>query len=409
MGFINDVLGRNDRKDARRLAAEGQFSPFRLFGPGGSSVQFGTVQQGPSTSTRPPVGINPGSLPGGGNLNFNKTSPPAGFFGQEGGSARLSPERLARFDQIRQTLGLGPFPRGGPGGGGGGGGSSFSPDAIPGQDIVLDPGNLGGARDALLGLFGQSAQGAQGGLPGFLQGAGAGAANDLQRNPALEAAFGFANDQQLAQAFGGASQSALQTAQQDPSVLADERLGILREQAQPQEQRAFNRLQDQLFASGRSGTTGGGIQTEAFARGLGQADLSRQLAAFDFARGIQQDASQRALGFGGLRDDLTSSSLNRQLGLREDAANRATQRFGIAQSLFDSTLRGRSSGVQDAINSLSGVTGIDNNSLQQFQAALNAAAARSNAALGGSSNLAGLGANPIVGGKDIASFFSNLF
>lgn len=310
MGFINDVLGRNDRKDARRAAANAQFSPFRLFGAGGSSVQFGTV------APQQQFGYNPGPIMGGG----GSTNPWGGgaFWGgakperslpQYGGDAGPFGSFVggtgALQDALGQAFGVAT---------GSGGGMGFTPEAIPGQDIMLDPGNLGPLRQGLVGgseLFG----------------------------------------------LGALSQLGLAT--QDPSQLAAERLGLLRQEAQPFENRAFNRLQDSLFASGRIGTTGGGIQTEAFARGLGQADLARQRQAFDFGRSLQDDATRRA------------SSLN-QIGLSQ----------------------------------LGGATGIDQLGLQQFQAALNAAIARSNASAGAASNLAALGSNPIVSGADIANFAS---
>lgn len=155
-------------------------------------------------------------------------------------------------------------------------------------------------------------------------------------------------------AFGGAAGDASGAlAPQDVSALTAEHLGLLREQAAPFEQRAFNSLQDNLFATGRMGTTGGGIQTEAFARGLGQADLARQLAAFDV--GQQAQAS---------------------------AANRALARFGVAQSLFDSQMGARAGSIQQLLAALQGFGGIQGYGLNNLNATLAGSQAFSNSALG---------------------------
>lgn len=73
------------------------------------------------------------------------------------------------------------------------------------------------------------------------------------------------------------------------------RLGILRQLAQPEEQRATNQLTDRLFASGRLGGTGGGIEQEALARAQSAADLQRQLASQDWASTRAQNRFQGAL------------------------------------------------------------------------------------------------------------------
>jgi hypothetical protein len=76
---------------------------------------------------------------------------------------------------------------------------------------------------------------------------------------------------------------------------ASGRLGILRQLAAPEEQRASNQLTDRLFASGRLGGTGGGIEQEAMARAQSAADLQRQLASQDWAATRAQNRFQGAL------------------------------------------------------------------------------------------------------------------
>jgi hypothetical protein len=65
---------------------------------------------------------------------------------------------------------------------------------------------------------------------------------------------------------------------------ADTRLSLLRQLAAPEEARATQGLQQQLFSQGRLGGTGGAVQQEALARAQGQADLERTLASQDWAR-----------------------------------------------------------------------------------------------------------------------------
>jgi hypothetical protein len=65
-----------------------------------------------------------------------------------------------------------------------------------------------------------------------------------------------------------------------------QRLGLLREQAAPFEERALNSFQQRQYNMGRMGSTGGGRDVEAFARGLGQADTTRQLDAMNLAESL---------------------------------------------------------------------------------------------------------------------------
>jgi hypothetical protein len=83
----------------------------------------------------------------------------------------------------------------------------------------------------------------------------------------------------------------------------DSTLSLLRQKAAPEEERAFQGLNQNLFNTGRMGTTGGAMQTEAFARGLGQVDLDRQLAAGQEARNVSADVMARfqALFGGGMQ------------------------------------------------------------------------------------------------------------
>lgn len=103
----------------------------------------------------------------------------------------------------------------------------------------------------------------------------------------------------------------------DQGAIAQEaqgRLGLLRQLAAPEEQRATNTLTNQLYAQGRLGGTGGAVQQEALARAQAQADLQRQLSSMDWANQnalqrfnaagnvVGSGQQQQNLGFGQLRD-----------------------------------------------------------------------------------------------------------
>ena len=222
----------------------------------------------------------------------------------------------------------------------------------------------------------------------------------LQGNPF--ASFDFANQLRtsgfqrgLQDQFGGAAARSLATAGLDPSVLGQQRLDILRQQAAPFEQRAFNNLQTNLFNTGRLGTTGGGLQTEAFARGLGQADLGRQLAAQDFGFQQQNAAAARAgqftnqlQGLRGFEDALLGSTFDRALTLDSAQSQRALQRFGLAQSIFNATNQASGLNIDRRLQGLNTGVTLSNLESQNFQNALNLALARSNVGLGVGTGLA---------------------
>jgi hypothetical protein len=198
-----------------------------------------------------------------------------------------------------------------------------------------------GAQNAIL-------QQLQSGLLG--QGAGALGQGIAGLNP--NAAFGMGGN------FLGQAQGLLGQAG-NVQGLVDDRLSALRAQAAPQEEQAFNSLQNKLFSQGRLGSTGGSRDFEAFGRGLGQADLGRQMAAQDLGlrtSGLLQQGAGIAGGLGqglfgqgfgaagqlaGLGGGLIGQGvgfgqqgLNNILGLQDVGINRAQQRMQNAMSLF---------------------------------------------------------------------------
>lgn len=76
---------------------------------------------------------------------------------------------------------------------------------------------------------------------------------------------------------------------------AADRYGLLTQLAQPEQQRSYNNLQDTLFSQGRLGTTGGGVQQEAWQNAANRADLERQLAGQDWATQRAQNRFSTAL------------------------------------------------------------------------------------------------------------------
>lgn len=120
-------------------------------------------------------------------------------------------------------------------------------------------------------------------------------------------------------AFGGASPELINAFNQlnDQGSLNQEaggRLDLLRQLAAPEEQRATQGLEQQLFSQGRLGGTGGSVQQEALARAQGSADLQRQLSSQDWARSnalqrfgaaqqtVGSGQNQQGINFGQLRD-----------------------------------------------------------------------------------------------------------
>jgi hypothetical protein len=222
-------------------------------------------------------------------------------------------------------------------------------------------------------------------------------------------------------AYRGAAEQLGQAGQGFPGVY-DSTLANLRQQAQPFEQRAFDTLQNDQFGSGRLGSTGGGIQTEAFARGLGQADLSRQLAATGEARATQQNAFQIGQGLAGvggnltgIQDQLLGSAFGRfgqSLGLAQDLNSQRFQRgllgnqltYDRAGSLFGQEANFAQLPMQfDALrlnnvqSALAGQGGINNQALQNFQMGLAANQAAANARIGAGSNMAAIVGSPSYG------------
>lgn len=235
-------------------------------------------------------------------------------------------------------------------------------------------------------------------------------------------------------AFGGATQHA-QAAGGDFSGVEAGVLANLREQAAPHEQQQMNKLGEALFGSGRTGTTGGALQTEAMAKGLAQADLQRQLQAKGEARTQQTHAGQMAgtlTGVGGstrqLQESLLDSAFSRfgqSMGLASDLEG---QRFARQQARSDLAVERTGQGLttqqqmaaflpqlqqqfQAPLSAgLNQVSGLQTQALQPFQQALNVATTQGNLATGSATNIANtvnsanFDANPMM--SQIANIFA---
>lgn len=284
-----------------------------------------------------------------------------------------------------------------------------------------------GQMQGVAGMQPQTNPGLFSGLQGLTQGnlgisnmnVGAAARDALNLSQFGNQAFGIAG-QQLA-GIGTGEQA------------RDRQLDLLRQQAQPFEQRAFSDLQDNQFATGRLGSSGGALQTEAFARGLGQADLSRQLAASQEGRAVQNNAlglAQGAYGLGAGQRNLSQGLLNQAFsnfgGMANLAGNIEEGRFGQQmrgqQNLFNqlgtilgdqSQLAGQGQALQgqnfqNFLSALGAGQSINQIPMDQLNNALRFEMARSRAASGaaqGQADLIGPAANQ---GNFLASAFSGL-
>lgn len=293
---------------------------------------------------------------------------------------------------------------------------------------VFGPGGMGfsaqdgqarfnlGSFEGLFEEFARSSQGnfitggniqnaANQGIPGLLALSGqAGSLASLAGNQAFGLAQnGFQRGLQD-QLFSGASATAGRLNQGFDGI-RDETLALLRAQAQPFETRQFQGLQDTQFAQGIGGSSGGALQTEAFARGLGQADITRQLAASGEARATQsslQSLLGAQLGGGQGLASLENS-------LMQDAFNRFGATSSLAGDLNTNIFNRGGAMQQQGMQALGGQQALLGMlmSLGNFGANLGAQDANTRlGALGGQSQAIG---NFGAGGDDVmASFLASL-
>ena len=296
-------------------------------------------------------------------------------------------------------------------------GSMFSGRA--GQDFTSGMRNTIGMAQGAAGqqadpngqLFAGLQQGAQGGLGMAAQGLGRAANIQGQLDPFAQQAFGMSQDfmNQIGTGEGARNQS----------------LDLMRQLAAPEEARQFAGLQQNQFSTGRLGSSGGALQTEAFARGLGQADLSRQLSSFQEGRNTQQNNFGLAQGMAGLGsgalstgDSLLRNAFSNFQGMTGLSQGIEGQRFGQQgtaqqnmfsqlQSIFgmQGAEQNQQAGMENNafsnfLRSIGAGQGIDQVPLDRLQTSQNIEAQRQNAAIGVGSNLqngtAGQGASTMA-------------
>lgn len=110
--------------------------------------------------------------------------------------------------------------------------------------------------------------------------------------------------------FYGAASTQLQAAGQDPTAYANGVYSNLTAQAKPWEDAQTAALQDSQFGKGQAGTSGGALQTQAFAQGLGTADLQRQITAQQMGQQQQAQAVSNAGQLSGAGSSLLQNAFS---------------------------------------------------------------------------------------------------
>ena len=260
-------------------------------------------------------------------------------------------------------------------GGGAFGGGSFTEDGQFTQDL----GQFGGIFSQIMGQLGQAGQpGGAGGNLGALSQVGGQSMGALGGG----GQFGQANPAMLAQ-LQQTAMNQFGVLGQDPSQIGADRTNILNQLAAPGEQQARAGLAENLFATGRSGTTGGQLDNRALLEAQGTAALQRQLAGQDFGRQIQQDALGRLSSSLGLGESLVQGQFGRDMGRNQLAGQRALDRFSIAGNIFDAQRQSALDPFSQFSAGLGSLGQIQNFGMQNFNAALGANQARSSSLLGG--------------------------
>ena len=275
--------------------------------------------------------------------------------------------------------------------------------------------------------FGAQINGDFGTLDALAQGTGQqfGFANQAAADLSLN---GFQRGLQDA-AFAGAN-SLIDNAAVSSQDASAEALQLLRDQARLSEDRQFQDLQENLFATGRLGTSGGALQTEAFARGLAEADNDRQILALQEGRNAGTFDLNQAAGLAGvgaeqaaLEDQLLNSAFNRfstttanginlsdtavarQFDINNFNTGQATNAFGSAVNFQTLTPALQQAQLDFALSALGGQETLNDQSLNNLAANQNQQILINNALTGNATNATNLalgGAEFAGGGFDVA-------
>lgn len=123
---------------------------------------------------------------------------------------------------------------------------------------------------------------------------------------------------------------------QDYSGLQQQQLGLMRDQARPEEERAVNAKFQNLFNRGQLGTTGGAQGIAQLASAQEGADIQRQLSSMQFAQGLQAQNSQIGQSLFGLGLQGLGQDQNQALALGQLGQGFLSQVPGLQQSVFQS-------------------------------------------------------------------------
>lgn len=198
----------------------------------------------------------------------------------------------------------------------------------------------------------------------------------------------------------------------DFGQVREDELGLLRAQARPAEERAVNAKFQNLFSTGRLGTTGGIRGLGELARVQEQADIGRQLAATQTAQGLRGQNLAAGSGFlglsqqgdiaqAGIRSDAARGLFGAETGLTERGLSRGQQRLSAAEGLFGFGTEASGVGLDRAERTLGSALTLDDANRANLALSINAGSGQ--AAAGGNV------ANAILagGGSNVGSFFQS--
>lgn len=143
------------------------------------------------------------------------------------------------------------------------------------------------------GMIPHSAFNQFGGTMGGLQGMAIGGAQQ-----GLNQAFGPGQNAGLSSMLFQQGMGMQDTPVDEYRDIAANQLGLMRDLAAPQEERAQNDMFQKLFSKGQLASSTGGRNFEAFAQGQSNADMQRQLSSQQFAEGLYRGDQQYALNRG---------------------------------------------------------------------------------------------------------------
>lgn len=282
--FRHDMEGNKDRRDnIKKAVAVGGLALGGLglagIGPLGGSlggVFGGAAGAGGAAGTAAAAGATPGILGGAGAAGASAAIPWLSGFGGAGGGTPQAGGDQKWWQSILGNLG---------GGQGDLMGNIFAGIQGAGALSALGGGN---PLSDMLGLTNRT-NGFT--MPNRTGPGGASTSYDAGSNTITGSAGNL--DPVQAAFAGAAGQNITQAGQSSQADI----LNLLRQQAKPQEDEAFNRLNNNLFSRGRLGAedTATSEAYRGFSRGLSEADTARQIGAYGVSDQLQNSAINRGV------------------------------------------------------------------------------------------------------------------